>query len=63
MAPEDNIMTNRWQDLSFYKERKKKNIESISVQNRIITELRFSQKCIPMYGFGIYDLILDEQDI
>ena len=31
MAPEDNIMTNRWQDLSFYKERKKKNIESISV--------------------------------
>lgn len=23
MAPEDNIMTNRWQDLSFYKEKKK----------------------------------------
>lgn len=22
MAPEDNIMTNRWQDLSFYKEKK-----------------------------------------
>ena len=61
MAPEDNIMTNRWQDLYFYKE--KKNIESVSVQNRIITELGFSQKCIPIYGFGIYDLILDEQDI
>lgn len=63
MAPEDNIMTNRWQDLYFYKGKKKKNIESVSVQNRIITEPGFSQKCIPIYGFGIYDLILDEQDI
>ena len=52
MAPEDNIMTNRWQDLSFYKE-KKKHIESISVENRIITELGL----LEMYSYiWIWDI-------
>lgn len=27
MAPEDNIMTNRWQDLYFYKGKKKKTLK------------------------------------
>ena len=61
MAPEDNIMTNRWQDLSFYKE--KKNTSKVFLQRIELSLNQDYQKCIPIYGFGIYNLILDEQDI
>lgn len=42
---------------------KEKIIESVSAQNGIITELGFSEKCIPMYGVGTYDLMLGEYDM